>query len=123
MIRFTLNGKIVSVDLPGDIPLLWALRENLRLTGTKYGCGIGQCGACTVHVNGSAVRSCTSKLSAVADAEVVTIEGLGGGGSHPVQKHWIQEQVPQCGYCQSGAIMQAADLLKKNPDPSEAEIV
>jgi isoquinoline 1-oxidoreductase subunit beta len=123
MIRFTLNGKIVSVDLPGDTPLLWALRENLRLTGTKYGCGIGQCGACTVHVNGAAVRSCTRKLSAVADAEVVTIEGLGGGAPHPLQKHWIREQVPQCGYCQSGTIMQAADLLNKNPDPSDAEIV
>ena len=104
MIRFTLNGKSVSVDLPGDIPLLWVLREYLQLTGTKYGCGIGQCGSCTVHVNGSAVRSCSRKLSSVADAEVVTIEGLGADLTHPLQKHWIQDQVPQCGYCQSGTI-------------------
>jgi isoquinoline 1-oxidoreductase subunit beta len=123
MIRFKLNGKIVSIDLPGDFPLLWALREYLKMTGTKYGCGIGQCGACTVHVNGSAVRSCTSKLSSVENADVITIEGLGAGKPHPLQKHWIEAQVPQCGYCQSGAIMQAADLLKKKPDPSDADIV
>jgi CO/xanthine dehydrogenase Mo-binding subunit/aerobic-type carbon monoxide dehydrogenase small subunit (CoxS/CutS family) len=123
MIRFTLNGNIVSMDLPGDIPLLWALREYLRLTGTKYGCGIGQCGACTVHVNGSAVRSCTSRLSSVEHADVLTIEGLGGNKPHPLQKHWIDGQVPQCGYCQSGAIMQAADLLKKKPDPGDADII
>ena len=123
MIRFTLNGETVSVDLPGDIPLLWVLREYLQKTGTKFGCGIGQCGACTVHVNGAAVRSCSSKLSSVADADVVTIEGLGGDHQHPLQKHWIEEQVPQCGYCQSGAIMQAADLLEKKPDPDDADIV
>jgi len=123
MIGFTLNGKRVSVDLPGDIPLLWVLREYLQLTGTKYGCGIGQCGSCTVHVNGSAVRSCTKKLASVADADVVTIEGLGADQPHPLQKHWIQEQVPQCGYCQSGALMQAADLLNKQPDPGEADII
>jgi isoquinoline 1-oxidoreductase subunit beta len=123
MIRFTLNGKIVSVDLPGDIPLLWVLREHLQLTGTKYGCGIGQCGACTVHVDGSAVRSCIRSLSSVEGADVVTIEEFGTPERHPLQKHWIQAQVPQCGYCQSGAIMQAADLLKKNPSPSDADIV
>jgi CO/xanthine dehydrogenase Mo-binding subunit len=123
MIRFTLNGKIVTVDLPGDLPLLWALREHLRLTGTKYGCGIGQCGACTVHVDGSAVRSCTRTLASVEGAEVVTIEGLGFPKQHPLQKHWIQAQVPQCGYCQPGAIMQAADLIRKNPMPSDADIV
>ena len=122
MTRFRLNGKMVSVDLPGDMPLLWALREYLKLTGTKYGCGIGQCGACTVHVDGAAVRSCSRKLSSVEDAEVVTIEGLGADGPHPLQKHWIAEQVPQCGYCQSGAIMQAADLLLKKPDPADADI-
>ena len=122
MIRFTLNGKIVSVDLPGDIALLWVLRESLKLTGTKYGCGIGQCGACTVHVDGSAVRSCTRTLASVEGTEVVTIEGLSDGKQHPLQKHWIKAQVPQCGYCQCGAIMQAADLLNKKPIPSDADI-
>ena len=113
MISFRLNGKTVSVDLPDDTPLLWVIREHLKLTGTKFGCGIGQCGSCTVHVDGKAVRSCSKKLAAVAGADVVTIEGLGASGQHPLQKHWIEKQVPQCGYCQSGAIMHAADLFAK----------
>ncbi|MEW6441395.1 MAG: molybdopterin cofactor-binding domain-containing protein [bacterium] len=122
MTTFTLNGKPVSLDLPGDVPLLWVLREHLRATGTKYGCGIGQCGACTVHVNGAAVRSCTRALATVEGAEVVTIEGLKGRVQEVLRRHWIREQVPQCGYCQSGAIMQAADLLAKKPSPTDADI-
>lgn len=123
MVSFTLNAKPVTVDLPGDTPLLWALRDHLNLTGTKYGCGAGLCGACTVHVNGAAVRSCQTDVSAVAGATVVTIEGLSVHGDHPLQKAWIAEQVPQCGYCQSGQIMKAAELLARNKAPSRAEIV
>lgn len=123
MTTFTLNGKPTTVDLPGDTPLLWAIREHLKLTGTKYGCGISQCGACTVLVNGSALRSCVQPLSAVEGAEIITIEGLSTEGRHPLQKNWVTHQVPQCGYCQSGALMQAADLLKKNPNPSDVDIV
>ena len=123
MATFTLNGSKTSVDLPDDTPLLWVVRDHLGLLGTKFGCGVGQCGACTVHVNGTAVRSCSRTLASVAGADVVTIEGLGNGSQHPLQKHWVKAQVPQCGYCQPGSIMQAASLLKKNPDPTDEEIV
>lgn len=116
---FVLNGRPVIVDVPGDTPLLWVLRDELALTGTKFGCGIGMCGACTVHVDGQAIRSCVTSLSTVDDKDVTTIEGLNG---HPLQKAWIETQAPQCGYCQSGQIMQAASLLATNPDPSDAEI-
>ncbi len=123
MIKFTVNAKHVSVSADPDTPLLWALREHLRLTGTKYGCGAGLCGACIVHVNGKAVKSCQIAVSGVEGAEVTTIEGLSPNASHPLQKAWITEQVPQCGYCQSGQIMQAAELLAMNPKPSRQEIV
>ncbi len=123
MVAFTLNGKRVTVNTAPDTPLLWALREHLKLPGTKYGCGAGLCGACTVHVNGKAVRSCQTEVSAVKDARVLTIEGLSPDSSHPLQKAWVAEQVPQCGYCQSGQIMKAAELLAKNPKPSRTDIV
>ena len=123
MITLKVNGNPVSLDADPEAPLLWVLRDHLKLTGTKYGCGIGMCGACTVHVNGRAVRSCSKKLSAVAGAEVTTIEGLSPTSSHPLQKAWIAEQVPQCGYCQSGQIMQAAALLESNATPTREEIV
>jgi isoquinoline 1-oxidoreductase subunit alpha len=116
---FVLNGQPVDVDLPDDTPLLWALRERLGLTGTKFGCGIGMCGACTVHLNGRAIRSCVTPLAAVARNRVTTIEGL---REHAVQKAWIEAQAPQCGYCQSGQIMQAVSLVETNPDPSDADI-
>ncbi|WP_116364301.1 (2Fe-2S)-binding protein [Parahaliea mediterranea] len=123
MTGFTLNGNPVEVEAPPAMPLLWVLRDQLGLVGTKYGCGIAQCGACTVLFNGSAMRSCQLPLSAVAGAEVVTIEGLGTPADpHPVQQAWIDEQVAQCGYCQSGQVMQAAWLLTNNPAPSDAEI-
>jgi|SRR5687767_14642716 isoquinoline 1-oxidoreductase alpha subunit len=123
MVKFTLNGEAVSVDAEAVSPLLWVLRDKLKLTGTKYGCGVAQCGACTVHLNGVAVRSCVTPLSAARNAKVVTIEGLSADSSHPLQKAWIAEQVPQCGYCQSGQIMKAAELLAKNPSPTRAQIV
>jgi isoquinoline 1-oxidoreductase alpha subunit len=123
MVAFNVNGKRVSVDAEDDTPLLWAIREHLKLTGTKFGCGAGLCGACTVHVNGEAVRSCMTALSEVAGASVTTIEGLSPDSSHPLQKAWIAEQVPQCGYCQSGQIMKAAELLAQNKSPSRADIV
>jgi isoquinoline 1-oxidoreductase alpha subunit len=123
MISFTLNGAEVQVDAPDDMPLLWVLRDRLALTGTKYGCGIAQCGACTVHVEGRAMRACVAPVSAIAGKAVTTIEGLGSDENlHPVQQAWIDEQVPQCGYCQSGMIMAAADLLAQNPDPDDAAI-
>lgn len=123
MISFTLNGAGVDVDAPDEMPLLWVLRDRLSLTGTKFGCGIAQCGACTVHVDGQAVRSCVWPVAAAADKHVVTIEGLARGDVlHPVQQAWIDEQVPQCGYCQSGMIMAAAELLEKNPDPDDDAI-
>jgi isoquinoline 1-oxidoreductase alpha subunit len=122
-VSFIVNGKQVEVDAPPDTPLLWAVREHLKLTGTKYGCGAGMCGACTVHLDGRSVRSCRTQLSDVAGRSVTTIEGLSPDGGHPLQKAWIAEQVPQCGYCQSGQIMQAADLLKRNKKPSRAQIV
>ena len=122
MISLTVNGRQYQTDADPDTPLLWVLRDNLGLTGTKYGCGIAACGACTVHIDGGAVRSCSFPLSAVKDRKVATIEGLSRNRSHPVQKAWISEQVPQCGYCQSGMIMAAAALLAEKPHPSDAEI-
>lgn len=122
-VTVTVNGAITSVDLPGEIPLLWALRDCLNLTGTKYGCGVAACGACTVLVNGEAVRSCQTALSDVEGQSVTTIEGLGTPATlHVLQQVWIDHQVAQCGYCQSGQIMQAAGLLAANPHPSPAEI-
>ncbi len=123
MIAFTLNGKPVSVDAEPDASLLWLIRDHLKLTGTKYGCGAGLCGSCTVHLNGTAVRACQTQASAVRGARVVTIEGLAPGSSHPLQKAWIAEQAAQCGYCQPGQIMKAAELLAANPKPSRAQIV
>jgi isoquinoline 1-oxidoreductase alpha subunit len=119
----TVNGKQVDVAADADSTLLWVLREKLKLTGTKYGCGMALCGACTVHVDGKAVRSCQTRLSQVQGKPITTIEGLSPDGSHPLQKAWVAEQVLQCGYCQSGQIMQAAALLKENPKPSRAQIV
>ena len=123
MVAFNLNGKPVSAKAEDSTPLLWVIRDELKLTGTKFGCGAALCGACTVHVNGKAVRSCTTQLGAVKGAKVTTIEGLSPDASHPLQKAWIAEQVPQCGYCQSGQIMKAAELLAENPKPSRDEIV
>jgi isoquinoline 1-oxidoreductase alpha subunit len=123
MAKINVNGKTVEVDADGSTPLLWVLREQLELTGTKYGCGIAQCGACTVHINGEAQRSCVLPLEAVADTDkVVTIEGLSEDGSHPVQKAWLELDVPQCGYCQAGMIMASAALLAKNPKPTDEDI-
>src|SRR5215475_2820868 len=122
MISFTVNGKQRQVDVPPEMPLLWALRESLNLTGTKYGCGIAVCGACTVHVDGAAVRSCVTPASAVAGRQVTTIEGLSARGDHPVQRAWTDIDVPQCGYCQSGQIMSAAALLARKPSPTDADI-
>jgi isoquinoline 1-oxidoreductase alpha subunit len=121
-ITFTLNGKKQAVDASPDMPLLWVLRDLLNLTGTKFGCGAALCGACTVHVNGEATRSCVTPLSLVSGKRVTTIEGLSTDRSHPLQQAWIAEQVPQCGYCQSGMIMTAADLLARKPKPTNADI-
>jgi len=123
MTSFKLNGKSMTVEADADTPLLWVIRDDAGLTGTKFGCGIGMCGACIVHIAGKATRSCVTPLSAVEGAEIVTIEGLDPKGQHPVQKAWQDLQVPQCGYCQSGQIMQAASLLAKNPNPSKDEVV
>jgi isoquinoline 1-oxidoreductase alpha subunit len=123
MVSFTVNGKSATVDMADDTPLLWALRDHLGLTGTKFGCGISQCGACTVHVNGAPTRACVTPISAVAGKKITTIEGLSAKGDHPLQKAWVAEQVPQCGYCQSGQIMTAAALLQKNKKPSREQIV
>lgn len=122
MIQFTINGKSASVDAAADTPLLWVIREHLKLTGTKFGCGAGLCGACMVHVDGARAFSCQTSVAQIAGKSVTTIEGLSANKGHPLQKAWIAERVPQCGYCQSGQIMSAADLLKKNPHPSRAEI-
>jgi len=119
----TINGVQHVVDAPDDTRLLWVIREGLRLTGTKFGCGAGLCGACTVHLDGEAVRSCQIALSEAVGKRITTIEGLDPKGAHPVQRAWVAEQVPQCGYCQSGQIMQAAALLAGNPNPTDAEIV
>jgi len=123
MVKFKVNGKRVSVTADPETPLLWGIREHLQLTGTKYGCGAGLCGSCTVHVDGKAVKSCQTALGDVAGATVTTIEGLAPDASHPLQKAWIEEQVPQCGYCQSGQIMKAAELLQQNPQPTRDQIV
>src|SRR5258706_2281901 len=122
MITLTVNGKRHDLDVEPDAPLLWVIRDEIGLTGTKYGCGIAQCGACTVHVDGQARRSCAVAVSEVAGKAVTTIEGLSPDSSHPVQRAWLAEDVPQCGYCQSGQIMAVAALLKTKPDPSDAEI-
>ena len=123
MAKLNLNGRVVEVDAAPDTPLLWVIRDHAGLTGTKYGCGIAQCGACTVHIEGQAVRSCSLPLSAIAeDQKIVTIEGLSRDGSHPVQKAWAALDVPQCGFCQSGMIMAAAALLKQKPKPTDADI-
>jgi isoquinoline 1-oxidoreductase alpha subunit len=123
MVSFTLNNKRVSVNAAPDTPLLWVVRDHVGLTGTKYGCGAGLCGACTVHLNGKAVRSCQTQLSEAAGNKVVTIEGLSKNSSHPLQKAWVKLEVPQCGYCQSGQIMKAAELLATNKNPSRSQIV
>jgi len=123
MVELNINGKAMSVATEPDTPLLWAIREHLQLTGTKYGCGAGLCGACVVHVDGKAVKSCQISVSRAAGSDIRTIEGLSTDASHPLQKAWVAEQVPQCGYCQSGQIMQAAELLEKNPTPSREQIV
>ena len=123
MVTFNVNGKSVEVNAEPDTPLLWGIREHLKLTGTKYGCGAGLCGACTVHINGKAVKSCQTDLSDVDGKDVTTIEGLSPDKNHPLQKAWIAEQVPQCGYCQSGQIMKAAELLAKTARPSRDQIV
>src|SRR2546427_8802748 len=122
MIRLKVNRKAHSVDVNPDTPLLWVLRENLGLTGTKFGCGIALCGACTVHLNGEAVRSCVTPVSRAADKDVTTIEGLSSDLSHPLQRAWIAEDVPQCGYCQSGQLMSAAVLLREKPQPTDEDI-
>ncbi|MFZ2737113.1 MAG: (2Fe-2S)-binding protein [Burkholderiaceae bacterium] len=122
-IKLSVNGDNSNVDVTPETPLLWVLRENLKLTGTKFGCGIAQCGACTVHVNGAPVRSCVTPVASVSGKTVTTIEGLSPDSSHKLQRAWIAEQVPQCGYCQSGQIMQAAALLDKNKNPNREQIV
>ena len=121
-VDLNVNGKAVSVDVPADMPLLWVLRDELNLRGTKYGCGAGQCGACTVHLRGRAVKSCQVEVQSVAGAAVTTIEGLSPTGTHPLQQAWKELDVPECGYCQAGQIMTAAALLNTAPDPTEAEI-
>jgi isoquinoline 1-oxidoreductase alpha subunit len=123
MAKLNVNGTVHTVDVEPDTPLLWAIREQIGLTGTKYGCGIAQCGACTVHIDGAAVRSCSLPVSAVAEGQkIVTIEGLSPDGSHPVQKAWLSLDVPQCGYCQVGMIMASAALLSQKPKPTDADI-
>jgi isoquinoline 1-oxidoreductase alpha subunit len=121
MIRLEINGKSYHVDVAPEVPLLWVIRERLKLTGTKFGCGIGMCGSCTVHIDGKAERSCQTPVGDAQGKKITTVEGL--PENHPVKQAWIKEQVPQCGYCQSGQIMQAASLLSENPHPSEAKIV
>ena len=121
-VTFKVNGESRTVDVPGDMPLLWVLRDALGLTGTKFGCGLGQCGACTIHVDGTPTRACLTAASAAAGKKITTIEGLSPNASHPLQQAWIAEQVPQCGYCQSGQIMTAAALLTKTPKPTDAQI-
>jgi isoquinoline 1-oxidoreductase alpha subunit len=120
--RLRVNGQTHDVDVPEDMPLLWVLRDVLGLTGTKYGCGMAQCGACTVHLGDTATRSCVLPVAAVGDRPVTTIEGLSADGSHPVQQAWVEEDVVQCGYCQPGQVMAAAALLKANPKPTDADI-
>ena len=120
--NLSVNGKTHRVDVDPDTPMLWVLRDTLRMTGTKYGCGVGQCGACTIHLDGKAERSCMVSVSDVGEQEIITIEGLSENGDHPLQKAWLENDVSQCGYCQPGQVMSAAALLKSNPNPSDAEI-
>jgi aerobic-type carbon monoxide dehydrogenase small subunit (CoxS/CutS family) len=122
MIKLNVNGKALEVDVEEDTPLLWVLRDTIGLTGTKYGCGMALCGACTVHVDGDPIRACVTPVSSIVGRKITTIEGLSNDRSHPVQKAWMEIDVPQCGYCQSGQIMSAAALLAKNPKPSDADI-
>jgi len=122
VITLTVNGRQHRIDVPPDTPLLWAIREDVGLTGTKYGCGMAQCGACTVHLDGQPVRSCVTPVAAVGSRAVTTIEGVGSATLHPVQQAWIAEEVPQCGYCQAGQIMSAVALLAANPSPTDADI-
>ena len=122
MIEFELNGEPIRVDLDAGTPLLWVIRDEIGLTGTKFGCGIGQCGACTVHLDGNPVRGCLTPVSAAAGRSVTTIEGLGPEADHPLQRAWFELSVPQCGYCQSGQLMSAAALLARNPEPTDADI-
>ncbi|MEN6617034.1 MAG: (2Fe-2S)-binding protein [Syntrophorhabdus sp.] len=122
MVKLNINGRDYEVESDPDTPLLWVLRDELGLTGTKYGCGIAQCGACTVHIDGEAVRSCVTLIKTAEGKAIITIEGLGAMGPHPLQEAWLADDVPQCGYCQPGQIMSAAALLAKNPDPSDADI-
>ncbi len=122
MMTLDVNGRKYNVDVSPDMPLLWVIRESVGLTGTKFGCGLGQCGACTVHLDGAAIRSCSTPVSAAVGKKVTTIEGLSPTSTHPLQVAWVAEQVPQCGYCQSGQIMSAAALLAKKPNPSDADI-
>ena len=121
-VTFTVNGKSATVDVPGEMPLLWVLRDILNLKGTKYGCGIAQCGACTVHLAGEPIRSCMTPVSKVAGAEITTIEGLSPDGTHALQRAWVELDVPQCGYCQAGQLMMAAALLAENPKPTDSDI-
>lgn len=123
MISFSVNGDPIEIEKASDTPLLWVLREHLKLTGTKFGCGAGMCGACTVHIDGEAAFSCQTPVSEVEGREITTIEGLSADASHPLQIAWVEEQVPQCGYCQSGQIMKAATLLRENSEPSREDIV
>ncbi len=116
------NGKMMEADVDSDTPILWVLRDHLGLTGTKFGCGVAQCGSCTIHLNGTAVRSCSIPVSAVGKGKITTIEGLSANGDHPVQQAWLEEDVPQCGYCQAGQIMTAAALLARNPKPTTSQI-
>jgi isoquinoline 1-oxidoreductase alpha subunit len=120
--NLNINGKSLNVDVDPNTPMLWVLRDHLDMVGTKFGCGIAQCGACTIHLDGNAVRSCQLPVSAVEDAKITTIEGLSENGDHPVQQAWMEHDVPQCGYCQAGQIMTAAALLQQNPSPSDEEI-
>ena len=122
MYDLKINGEKHQVDVDPDTPVLWVLRDHVKLLGTKYGCGIGQCGACTVHIDGQAMRSCNLPISSVSDQAITTIEGLSKKGDHPLQKAWIEHDVPQCGYCQAGQIMNAASLLKNNSNPSDTDI-
>jgi aerobic-type carbon monoxide dehydrogenase small subunit (CoxS/CutS family) len=122
MISLTVNGKQYNVDVAADMPLLWVIRDTIGLTGTKFGCGLSQCGACTVHLEGNAIRSCTTPVSLAANKKVTTIEGLSPNSSHALQVAWVAEQVPQCGYCQSGQLMSAAALLAKTPKPTDEQI-
>jgi isoquinoline 1-oxidoreductase subunit alpha len=122
MLKLNINGRVRTVDVEPEMPLLWVLRGELGMEGTRYGCGVGLCGACTVHVNGEATRSCATPVSEVTGKKIVTIEGLSEKGLHPVQKAWIEHEVPQCGYCQSGMMMATAALLSKNPKPTDADI-